>query len=161
MKIRVLGTRFNIKAYKDEETLEASLVQGSISVAHQNNVLILKAGEKLTLLKKEPDIPGARILNWGDRFAVIESLNPQPQSTANELQWMNNTLSFKDKSFPELARLMSRWYKKTIVLKDSFPDDYRFKGTFKQESVTDVLKALQITADFNYTIKGDTIFLHH
>jgi ferric-dicitrate binding protein FerR (iron transport regulator) len=165
MRVRVLGTRFNVKAYKDDEALEAALIEGSIAIDHQSNSLTLKAGEKLTLKKKDQPItvpPGARVIEWPDRVAIIEQLNPQTNKTTNsELEWMDDKLSFKDKSFPELARLMSRWYKRKIILRDTFPEDYRFKGTFKKETVTEVLKALQITADFHYTIKGDTIYLHH
>ncbi|RFS24780.1 FecR family protein [Chitinophaga silvatica] len=164
LNIKVLGTKFNVKAYKDEDALETSLVEGSIAITYQANSITLKAGEKLTLRKKNQALPifsDGKALDWGDKIAIIEKLNAEANSKNSELEWIDNKLSFKDKSFPQLARLMSRWYNRKIILADTFPEDYKFKGTFKQETAIEVLQALQVTADFRYTIKGDTIFLHH
>ncbi|NLR58686.1 DUF4974 domain-containing protein [Chitinophaga polysaccharea] len=165
MQVQVLGTRFNVKAYTGDESLEATLVEGRIAIAHEEHMLNLAAGEKLTLRKKTASFqqpPGSRVLDWGDRIAIVEKMAvATDRDNTGELVWMDNKLAFKDKSFPELVRLMSRWYNRKIILTDTFPADYRFKGTFKKETVEEVLNALQITADFKYTVKGDSIFLHH
>ncbi|MBO9732858.1 MAG: FecR domain-containing protein [Chitinophaga sp.] len=166
LNVQVLGTRFNVKAYDGEGSIETTLVEGRVAVSRNGNSLVLEPGEKAILKKKTPgnNEKGAnsRIVDWGDVLLIVEKVTPEANNQqVSELVWMDNRLEFKDKTFPELARLMSRWYNRKIILTDTFPADYKFKGTFKQETVTDVLKALQITADFNYTIKGDTIYIHH
>lgn len=167
MDVQVLGTRFNVKAYQTDESMETTLVDGRVAVSlsgHPDKKLVLAPGEKLTIRKKgkTPPVTNGRILDWGSVLAIVETITPNVTSKkVSELVWMDDRLEFKDKSFPELAILMSRWYNRKIILTDTFPADYRFKGTFKKESVTDALKALQVTADFNFTIKGDTIFIHH
>lgn len=169
VNVQVLGTRFNVKAYKADESMETTLVEGRVAVSlsgHADKKLVLTPGEKLIIRKKEttavPPAANARVLDWGTVLAIVETITPTaPGREASELVWMDDRLEFRDKSFAELATLMSRWYNRKIIITDTFPADYRFKGTFKKESVTDVLKALQVTADFNFTIKGDSIFIHH
>lgn len=166
MNVQVLGTRFNVKAYEGDGSIETTLVEGRVAVSRNGNSLVLEPGEKATLKKKDrvsnETVADGRIIDWGDVLVVVEKVTPNVVSKkVSELVWMEDRLEFKDKSFPELARLMSRWYDRKIILTDTFPDDYRFKGTFKKETVTEALKALQVTADFNYTIKGDTVYIHH
>lgn len=166
MNIQVLGTRFNVKAYEGDGSIETTLVEGRVAVNRNGNSLVLEPGEKAILKKKDKvqeDMPvGSRIVDWGDVLVVVEKVTPNvTNKKVSELVWMDDRLEFRDKSFPELVKLMSRWYNRKIILTDTFPGDYRFKGTFKKETVTEALKALQITADFNYTIKGDSIYIHH
>lgn len=166
LNVQVLGTRFNVKAYEGEGSIETTLVEGRVAISRHGNSLVLEPGEKAILKKKTSATNklavNGRMVDWGDVLLIVEKVAPDVSSQeVSELVWMDNRLEFKDKTFPELARLMSRWYNRKIILTDTFPADYKFKGTFKQETVTDVLKALQITADFNYTIKGDTIYIHH
>jgi transmembrane sensor len=163
MKVQVLGTRFNVKAYEGDASIETMLVDGRVAISRNGNSLVLAPGEKATLRKKgQLTTTNGRIIDWGDVQLIVEKVTPNVAGKeVSELVWMDDRLEFKDKSFPELARLMSRWYNRKIILTDTFPGDDRFKGTFKKETVTEALKALQVTADFKYTIKGDTIYIHH
>lgn len=166
LNVQVLGTRFNVKAYEGDGSIETTLVEGHVAVSRNGNSLVLAPGEKAILRKKTQVTSGmavnGRIVDWGDVLLIVEKVTPNVSSQkVSELVWMDDRLEFKDKSFPELVRLMSRWYNRKIILTDTFPTDYRFKGTFKKETVTEALTALQVTADFNYTIKGDTVYIHH
>lgn len=166
LNVQVLGTRFNVKAYEGDGSIETTLVEGRVAVSRNGNSLVLMPGEKAILKKKTSTtnemVMNGRIVDWGDVLLIVEKVTPNVSSQkVSELVWMDDRLEFKDKSFPELVRLMSRWYDRKIILTDTFPTDYKFKGTFKKETITAALKALQVTADFNYTVKGDTIYIHH
>jgi len=166
MNIQVLGTRFNVKAYEGDGSIETTLVDGRVALNRKGNSLVLEPGEK-AILKKKDKVKGelsvgSRIADWGDVLVIVEKVATDvTNKKVTELVWMDDRLEFRDKSFPELVKLMSRWYGRKIILTDTFPADYRFRGTFKKETVTEVLNALQVTADFNYTIKGDSIYIHH
>ncbi|CAL1519439.1 FecR domain-containing protein [Chitinophaga sp. MM2321] len=165
MSVKVLGTRFNVKAYQGDATIETTLLEGKVAVGmnkQPDKNLLLAPGEKLTLKRKDktatdPATAG-RIIDWGEFLAIVQPVKPQVPA---ETVWMDNRLEFKDKSFQELVKLMSRWYGKKIVLQDSTLNDNIFTGTFKRETVEEVLKVMQLTADFKYTIKGDTIYIHN
>ena len=50
---------------------------------------------------------------------------------------------------------MSRWYGVSFEFGNDDIQKMRFTGNFKNESVEDALKAMQITADFSFRIFPD------
>ncbi len=45
LRLKVHGTSFNLQAYTDEKTVEASLVEGCIELDHGNDKLLMNAGD--------------------------------------------------------------------------------------------------------------------
>ena len=45
LRLKVHGTSFNLQAYTDEKTVEASLVEGCIELDHGNGKLLMNAGD--------------------------------------------------------------------------------------------------------------------
>nr|WP_295875909.1 FecR domain-containing protein [uncultured Chitinophaga sp.] len=156
--VKVLGTRFNLKAYNGE-SLETALLQGKVAVSLNSlpeKSLQLAPQQKLTLTRKT-DAEQASGEDWGEFIAEVQPIQRQGET---ETGWQKDKLEFHNKSFSELARIMERWYGKTILIKDASLNSNRFNGTFRREDVTRALKALQLTADFNYKIKGDTVIIY-
>ncbi len=156
--VKVLGTRFNLKAYNGE-SLETALLQGKVAVSlnsQPQKSLQLAPQQKLTLIRKE-DGEQASGEDWGEFIAEVQPIQRQGET---ETLWQKDKLEFHNKSFSELARIMERWYGKTILIKDTSLNSNRFNGTFRREDVTRALKAVQLTADFNYKIKGDTVIIY-
>jgi ferric-dicitrate binding protein FerR (iron transport regulator) len=161
MDIKVLGTEFNVKSYPDERTTEASLIRGSIEVTLKDKraeKIIMKPNEKLvvsneneppTAFQKKPQEPTAPIINLGhlNYFSL--------DSTILETSWVDNRLIFEDESFEEVATRMARWYGVEFSFKNNDIKNLRFTGNFKNETVEEALKAMQITADFAFRISSD------
>jgi ferric-dicitrate binding protein FerR (iron transport regulator) len=163
MDIKVLGTEFNVKSYPDENTTEASLIRGSIEVTLKDKraeKIIMKPNEKLVvsnesaeevkapaLAKKAPD--NTPIINLGhlNYFSL--------DSTILETSWVNNRLVFEDESFQEVATRMARWYGVDFEFGNEDVKQLRFTGNFKNETVQEALKAMQITADFSFRVSSD------
>ncbi|NLR64834.1 DUF4974 domain-containing protein [Chitinophaga varians] len=156
--VKVLGTRFNLKAYTGE-SLETSLLQGKVAVSlnhRPEKSLQLSPQYKLTLTRKEA-AEQASGEDWGEFIAEVLPIQREGET---EILWQKDKMEFHDKPFSELARIMERWYGKTIIIKDTSLNSNRFNGTFRREDINRALKALQITADFNYKIKGDTVIIY-
>ncbi|WP_078669584.1 FecR family protein [Chitinophaga eiseniae] len=156
--VKVLGTRFNLKAYNGE-SLETALLQGKVAVSLNSlpeKSLQLAPQQKLTLTRKA-DAEQASGEDWGEFIAEVQPIRREGET---ETGWQKDKLEFHNKSFSELARIMERWYGKTILIKNASLNSNRFNGTFRREDVTRALKALQLTADFNYKIKGDTVIIY-
>ncbi|MBL7768322.1 MAG: DUF4974 domain-containing protein [Flavipsychrobacter sp.] len=168
--IRVLGTAFNVKSYPGDKTTETSLIRGSVEVSIKNRPkekIILKPNEKLVVAEEEkavkPVFPATtsrqRITTIPPRVVVEEVHYDEKESVIVETSWMENKLIFRDESFTELASKLERWYGVRFVFRDSSSQSLRFTGTFKGESLQMALKALKITANFNYTIEKDTVII--
>ena len=154
MNVKVLGTAFNVRAYPDESTTETTLIRGSVEVSDSNSSLaplLLRANEKLVSQREVKQ--DARALQIEVKPLHYAGHTQTPVETA----WVDNKLMFEDISFSQLATQMERWYGVEIRLNDPAIAHLRFTGKFEKETIEQALKALQITADFSYTIHGNHI----
>ena len=173
LDIKVLGTAFTIKSYAQDETIEATLLCGTIEVTRKDNPntprVILKPNEKLVFNKRLPghsrpvhfsDPVSARSLAAMPDMAVNSIRRDLHDSNMVETAWMYNRLVFSGDTFKELALKMERWYDVKIRIRDESLGRCRFGGAFANETVEDAFKALQLTTAFNYKISGNEIELY-
>ena len=96
MSIEVLGTRFNVMAYGDEQTIETTLVKGRVKVTmgHDKEVseLILKPGKQAVYNKKN----GA--------------LDCREVKTELYTGWLDGYFRFENQSLENVMRRICRWY---------------------------------------------------
>ena len=172
INIRVLGTVFNVKSYPEDRTIETSLIKGSIEVSfpsQPSKKIILKPNQKLIIDKTEsnaigntnPGMPGMAPLVSIQRLNKIGS-----DSSITETGWMENRLYFDDMSFRDLLQNMERKYGVSFKVADAALDTIHFTGSFQNETVSQALDALRLTAeqstaDFTYEIKGNQVFIYN
>lgn len=160
--VKVLGTTFNVKSYSGEKTTEASLLKGSIEVSFRDRPekIILKPNEKIIVrgdsTQASPSSTVEKKKEGPEMLVAIKHLTYQEKDSAIvETAWVQNKLVFKDESFTELALKMERWYGVSIQFTDTTVESTRFTGTFESESIQQALRALKITAAFNYKFKDN------
>ena len=164
--IKVLGTAFNVKAYKTEATIEATLIHGSIEVINKSQPgsakIMLKPHEKLVYNKyviKDIKDYKADIQPVADSFSII--IKPLGKNIADndivETAWVYNKLIFEDERFADLALKMERWYNVKISIENEKLKDYRISGTFVNETAEEAVKALQLLVPFSYSIKNNEV----
>lgn len=172
INIRVLGTVFNVKSYPEENTIETSLIKGSIEVSfpsQPSKKIILKPNQKLIIDKTETNSPAKRNpgVPGSEPLISIEHLNRiGTDSSITETGWMENRLYFNDMSFQDLLHNMERKYGVSFKMTDSILDTIHFTGSFQNETVSQALDALRLTAeqstaDFTYEIKGNQVFIYN
>ncbi|QEH43298.1 FecR family protein [Chitinophaga sp. XS-30] len=123
--LRVLGTRFNVKAYPDETVTVATLLEGRLAVA-------VTGGNQA-------------ILNPGQQ-AVMEGTQLQQRNVPNAeaaVAWKNGLFNFDNKKLDEVMRELARWYDLEIVYEKGIPD-IMFGGEMgRNEPLSNVLLGLQ------------------
>lgn len=142
--VQVLGTRFNVKAYDEENVTKTSLQEGSVQVNPVNTP------EKPVII-----VPGeAASYHSSDKRVTVENI-----SIENDIAWTNNRLVFISEPFSEVIKKIERSYGVRIVNKNKNLENVRFYGDFNvdKESVEDVLKAFTTIKFFEYTLKGDLV----
>ncbi|WP_119080049.1 FecR family protein [Chitinophaga alhagiae] len=159
MHIRVLGTTFNVRAYPNERTAETALIRGSVEVSAQGEKMrpvILRPNEKLVLYLdgQQPDTINEQPKQ---EFAIRPLHVAEQDGLPLETAWVENKLVFRDEAFGTLAARLERWYGVQISLNGPEVKDLRFTGRFEKETIEQVLKALQITAEFRYSMNGKNI----
>jgi len=94
--VEVLGTQFNINAYKDEAGIKTTLVEGSVAVHHNATdseiakEMILVPGEQAVLTDKE--------------------LQVKKVDTEEFTAWKDGYFYFNDATIQDVMRQFSRWY---------------------------------------------------
>lgn len=169
ISIRVLGTAFNVKSYKQDPTIEATLVRGLIEVQKNNepsaSKIILRPNEKLVYNKPEALIAnqhaGLSSNNIKEAQLISISTLPKyiPDSSRVETSWVYGRLIFDGDTFSELTEKMERWYNIKITIKNRRLANNRFGGVFENENVEEALKALQLITMFKYTIYENEIVI--
>jgi transmembrane sensor len=162
--INVLGTIFNVKAYPDEATSEAVLIKGVIVMEgnkNKGNSITLKPSQKVTFYKVLSEMPNTKQKNLPVKYPeiTINSYTKKNDSTIVEMAWIQNRLEIQDQSFSDLKKTLERWYNIEIVFTDKEIEKYHFTATFKDESLAQVLYALQCAEHFKYEIKGNQVII--
>ncbi len=177
IKIKVLGTAFNVKAYPEDKQTETSLIRGSIEVTirnRPNDKIILSPSEKLVVenniarleknnkqLERKTGNIARTELPVINTLMSINKLKYNPlDSTVAEIQWVNNKLVFRDESFSELAVKMERWYDVQIDITDMQIGEERLNGIFESETIFQALEALKESIPFQYEKNGSKIIIH-
>ncbi|MEN0052547.1 MAG: FecR domain-containing protein [Mucilaginibacter sp.] len=147
--IRDIGTTFNVHAYPGEKNSETALIEGAIEIALKNNAaqkILLKPHQKATLNNS----------NHNYKIISLNAVNGSKSEFA-ETAWINDELIFKNEAFEDLAKQMERRYNVEITFVDEKIKKAYLTGTFKNESIDQVLKVLQLLTPFKYQINRDKI----
>ena len=177
IRIKVLGTAFNVKAYPEDKQCETSLIRGSIEVTirnRPNDKIILSPSEKLVvennIARVEKDYrmkdkeTGNIVRTEVPAINTLMSINKLKynpvDSTVAEIQWVNNKLMFRDEAFSELAVRMERWYDVQIDITDGKIAEERLNGIFESETIIQALEALKEFIPFQYEKNGSKIIIH-
>lgn len=148
--VKVLGTAFNIKAYREDSTTEATLIRGSIALSVNNSPaqqMVLKPKEKFALTESVQGREGYK------RKLVIENVRPlevAQKEYLEETSWVEDKLVFQNTTFDELVPILERWYNIKIVIHNSKLKSYAFTGIFENESIEQALQAMQLIRPFKF-----------
>lgn len=141
-EVEVLGTEFNIKAYRDETNVYTTLVEGKVAVNALNKSKTLIPGEQLNLNLFDNSMESASV----DVYRVIS--------------WKDGVFSFKDKPLRDIMTVISRWYDIDVIFDDNALEKITFKGSLdKKLSIEEILSIITGTTNMHYEIKNKTIIL--
>lgn len=141
MEIEVLGTHFNVKAYKDEKDVQTTLLEGAVKINTKNDQVLLEPGQEALLTK-----------NAGN----IDIRNVDPEAA---VAWKNGYFQFDNEHLYSIMRKVSRWYDVEIIYEADFTDK-NFTGTISRyKEVTDVLNMLELTGVIQFQMEGRRIIV--
>jgi ferric-dicitrate binding protein FerR (iron transport regulator) len=161
VRIKVLGTAFNVRSYPNETTTETTLIRGEVEITldkRPGELFVLKPKEKLTVSVVPPG-KSEKGKGKQEPIAVLSGLRLAADETVLETSWVENKLVFEDEPFERLAYSLERWYNVTIEFQHKQLGKERLSGSFTTETVQEALEALQLTTPFRYTIKGRQIII--
>jgi len=141
LNVKVLGTKFDVKAYPDEDNIEASLFEGKIDLLMNN--------PKTSNVDEKEVKPGQSFVYSKYNYELTANNFP-----ADEINgWTNNQLIFKDDSFSNLVRKVERWYDVKVVYDEKQFNDRRLTVELYEGERLDRLMeiiSLALSVDYKY-----------
>lgn len=137
LTVNVLGTTFNVEAFRDSWFTGVTLVEGKVT---------LETGQGRLLATLSPD-EHARY-DAGDEKIEISKV-----STDLFTSWKEGKILFRDEKLSDIAQKIERWYNVEIVFDDEPVRDLRFTGSIlKNKPVDQIMQILKYTSGVDYTI---------
>ncbi len=134
--IKVLGTRFSIASYENENNIEVVLEEGG---------LILKDREKNKSYTMRPND-----LIVYDK--VMKSCSTEKVEPHKYLSWTEGKLVFRNDPLDVIARRLERWYNIDVEFEDKLANGPRLRATFIDENLEEVLYFLKQSLQIEYRI---------
>lgn len=161
--IKVLGTELNVRNYPQEDLMETSLIRGKIELTfddNNNNRVIMNPSEKLVISKsglsktnKDKPLPGEEDIFKLKRITVKDS-------SIAELAWLNNELSFVNKTLDLIANELEREFKITILFGNEAVKHYRYTIHSDNYSLDEIMHIIKLSKNINYRfISKDTLII--
>ena len=141
-EVRVLGTRFNLTAYPDEQEVITTLVEGSVEFWNDQSSIRLKPGEQ-SVLDRETN-----------------NLEKQKVDVSIYTSWVSGTYEYERMPLSDITRQLSRWYDVQFVYETTEFSNHPFTGVVKRDqSLEEVLSIIEKTTNIKFKISGRTIII--
>lgn len=138
INVEVVGTEFNLSAYNEDRQISTSLFSGKVEIKNltKSEDIILEPNYCYTfdkITKKTIVKNITRRQTWTENYFVAES---------------DDIISFVKK--------IERKYKVKIIVSPELTEKCIYTGTFKGESLIDILNNMSLASPISYEIKNDS-----
>lgn len=137
LKIKALGTKFNILAYPKNDNIETTLIEGKVVLERSDKNGITKSLRTL--------IPGEHV-NYNSTTGEISSTQGSVQQY---IAWKDGILFFDNAAISDVAESLGRMYNVEIKVADEIKD-YTYTVKFVDESLSQILDLLTRATPVNY-----------
>jgi hypothetical protein len=141
--VEVIGTEFNIKAYKDETAIYTTLVKGKVAIENAKEKEFLEPNEQSRISSNNSEIAISKV------------------DVYNEISWRKGLFVFKGMPLKDIAKVLSRWYDADIVFADQALGNVKFNGVLnKNQKLEDILTTIKNINFINaYEIKDHKVII--
>ncbi|MDR3142153.1 MAG: FecR family protein [Tannerellaceae bacterium] len=140
--VRVTGTKFNIRSYQENQSVEVSLIEGRVDVMALNKSMHLKPNEKA-------------VYNY-----ISKELARFPSESYKAALWTTSKLSFVNTSFVDILRDIERKYNIKIHVESKRVQNESFSGSINLTMpLEDIFNFIDVDHKYIFERTGDVIIL--
>ena len=146
--VKVLGTRFNLKAYPTDHTVVTTLDEGLVSLYTYSDLKIEKRNVMLT--------PGKQAI-WDKLKKSMSVIKVDPYIYSG---WCEGKYYFKANTFEQIARTLALGFNVTIEIQSEKLKKEVFSGDFvRGENIEQILTVIKMNTNIIYKITGSKILI--
>ena len=141
-EVTVLGTAFNLNAYRDASVCYTTLVHGKVSFSTpEDKTITLLPGEQAVISASE--------------------LSKRSVNVDEYVGWVNGVYSFNNRTLGEIMQTFERWYDIQVYYETPDLRDIAYSGSVERyRAINTFLDALELTGDIYYKINGKRILIY-
>lgn len=144
VKVKVLGTRFNVNAYDTNEEIQVDLLEGSIEMT-------VPQSEAIKLQPQQTAV----------YHVASHSLSLKTQDDHSAIGWIDDTLIFSDETFEQIAYQLERKFDVKINILNNSIKKQRFNGDFvKGETIDQIFNVITSDRRYHYKITKSEIAIY-
>lgn len=137
--VKVLGTKFNIDAYSNNNFIATTLVEGSIEFNYQNKddlsrTIVVKPNEQVYYDRKTSQ---ARL---GETYVP------------KDIAWKNGQIILRDTPLSDILWILSKRFNVEFIVKDPAFYNYSFTGVFTNQQIERVLEHFKRSSGMRYKV---------
>lgn len=146
-KVQVLGTKFNIRSYDNDNESQTTLFSGSIKLiqkgASDGKEIVTQLSPKESFVIRDNNVP-----------VLIRQAD-----TSKQIAWKEGKLIFDATSMQEVIKKLERWHGTVFIIKDPEILDFKITANFKSESIVQVMEMIKFCSLIDYTVQGNCVTL--
>ncbi|MCT4644211.1 MAG: FecR family protein [Carboxylicivirga sp.] len=141
-KIKVLGTKFNVKSYKEEKRELITLQEGSISLKNNKNEVQLLPNQQAVIEKSDLSM----------KIEVVDA--------ALHSDWRNGILNYKEQKLSTVLTGLERQYNVNMFYQNQDVKDKKVSISINtNKNISQVLKVIEATGDVKFKINNSNIIV--
>jgi transmembrane sensor len=143
-EVHVLGTHFNVKAYKEDRLVSTTLIEGKVKVSSGLNTVLLSPNQQSRVSKET-------------KFIEVLSVD-----VSHEVAWVKGLFSFNEVPLEKIMKTLSRRYNVEVIFESEEIKKYKFTGILESKTaLKEILKFFESISDgdLKYTLKDNTIVI--
>jgi len=143
MKVEVLGTKFNVRAYSSEPEIVTTLVEGCVKATAGGREMLMKPAEEIS---------------YNVKSGEMRKYDAPNKNHLNHLiPWRDNELFFNGNNLKEIGAILERMYNVNVIFEDETITKYTYTGLVRNSSLSNVLDLITATSPVESQMYFNTI----
>lgn len=136
-QVHVLGTQFNINAYKENAQTQTTLIEGSVQISAQGSTSMLRPGQQAIVSSSGPGV-----------------IRIQEVDTRSFADWKEGYFYFDEISIQDIMKKIAKWYDIEVAYAGTIPTE-KFGGEISRfENLQELLDLLEMTEKVHFKVEG-------
>lgn len=141
--IKVLGTGFNVRDYREETRVVTTLVEGKVAYRQ-------KERRQEVILS-----PGYQVEDYGQ-----EEIEPREVDVEMYVSWKDGKYIFDDATLEEIMQVLAKWYDVAVFYRKEEMKLLHFTGDLERyDNINDFLHFMELGGKVTFHIQGKTIIV--
>ena len=145
LSVKATGTKFNVSGYTSSDFAEVTLVTGKVEVSLTDN--------KNNITSSKLDINQHFSFNKVNGTTSIIN-----EDTYKKISWKDGKLIFRNEPLSQVVKKISQVFNIDIEIQGEEIQNYCYRATFQDESLSEILKLLKMSSPIDYIeVKRDPL----